>query len=441
MPHAVYTFPPGFLWGTATASHQVEGGNTNNNWYAWENQQNTILENHQAGDACGWWNGRWKEDFDRAADGGQNAHRLSIEWSRVQPAPDRWDEQALDYYREMLRGLVHRGITPMVSLHHFTDPLWLTEMGGWENDQSPVLFEKYVHKTVEAIREYVHTWVTINEPNVYVYGGYLGGGFPPGKNDLKTAFQVLANMLRGHAAAYHTIHALQTNALVGVAPNYRSMAPARSFFALDRLVARQLSASYNDAFPRAMLDGQLRFAFRSQNIPEAVGTQDFIGVNYYTRDLVEFVLNPGVLFSRRYFPPKAELSETGFLANVPQGFFEALRWASQFGKPIFVTENGVDDSSDSLRPRYLLEHLHQLWHALNYDWDIRGYFHWTLVDNFEWERGWTQRFGLWELNTETQQRTPRPSAQLYAEICKGGAITPDLVNQYAPQSLSILYPV
>jgi beta-glucosidase len=276
---------------------------------------------------------------------------------------------------------------------------------------------------------------------VYVYGGYLGGGFPPGKNDLKTAFQVLANMLRGHAAAYHTIHAIQPDALVGVAPNYRSMLPARSYFAPDRLVARQLSASYNDAFPRAMLDGQLRFAFRSQNIPEAVGTQDFIGVNYYTRDLVEFVLNPGALFSHRYFPPKAELSETGFLANVPQGFFEALRWASQFGKPIFVTENGVDDSSDSLRPRYLLEHLHQLWHALNYDWDIRGYFHWTLVDNFEWERGWTQRFGLWELNTATQQRTPRPSAQLYAEICKGGAITPDLVNQYAPQSLSILYPV
>jgi beta-glucosidase len=183
VPQATYHFPTGFLWGTATSSHQVEGGNNNNNWAGWERDAGHIHAGQRAGLASDWWGGRWKEDFDRAADTGQNAHRFSIEWSRIQPTPDHWDESALDRYREMARGLERRGMLPLVTLHHFTDPLWLSERGGWENEETPQLFNRYVAKVVDALKEYVTMWITINEPNVYTMGGYLNGGFPPGKND------------------------------------------------------------------------------------------------------------------------------------------------------------------------------------------------------------------------------------------------------------------
>ena len=204
MALATFHFPKGFLWGTATASHQVEGNNTNNNWHYWE-EEGQIEPGLSCGLACDWWGGRWKEDFDRASEAGQNTHRLSIEWSRIQPALDRWDEEALDYYRQMLRGLVERGLTPMVTLHHFTDPLWLTFLGGWEYEPVVSLFEAYVRKVVEALGDYVNFWCTINEPNVYAVMGYIFGVFPPGKKDLGATFDVMTKLVRGHAAAYHAI--------------------------------------------------------------------------------------------------------------------------------------------------------------------------------------------------------------------------------------------
>ncbi len=218
MAQATFHFPRGFLWGTATAAHQVEGNNTNNTFWAWEQEPGRILNGHKSGLADDWWGGRWREDFDRAAECGQNAHRLSVEWSRIQPEPGRWDESALDRYREMVRGLVERNITPMVTLHHFTDPLWLEERGGWEQENTPQLFAAFTRKVVEALREYASLWVTINEPNVYAASGFFSGQFPPGKKDLGAAFRVLENMLRGHALAYQAIHGLQPTARVGSRP-------------------------------------------------------------------------------------------------------------------------------------------------------------------------------------------------------------------------------
>lgn len=197
MPQATFHFPVGFLWGTATSSHQVEGNNRNNDWWAWEEQPGRILNGHRSGLACDWWGGRWREDLDRARETGQNAHRLSIEWSRVQPSADRWDEDALDHYRTILRGMHERGLMPIVNFFHFSLPLWLSEQGGWENDDTPALFARYVRKSVEALREYTSTWMTINEPNVYAYEGYLVGLFPPGKQDLQATMKVLYNLLRG----------------------------------------------------------------------------------------------------------------------------------------------------------------------------------------------------------------------------------------------------
>jgi beta-glucosidase len=441
MPQATFYFPTGFLWGTATASHQVEGNNTNNTWSAWEQEPGRIHSGEHAGLACDWWGGRWRDDLDRAAETGQNAHRMSVEWSRIQPEPERWDEYALDHYREIVRGIVERGMTPMITLHHFTDPLWLAEQGGWENPKTPEWFAAYSRRVVEALQEYVSLWVTINEPNVYAYSGYITADFPPGRRNMDTAFRVMANMVRGHAAAYAAIHSQQREARVGIAQHYRGFLPARSWFPLDRMVAGIQHRLFNHLFPRALTDGTVDTIRSKVRIPEAAHTQDFLGVNYYTRDRVVFSpFHAEQGFGRNFYPQGADLSGTGFIANEPEGMFDALRWARQFNAPLIVTENGVEDADDRMRPRYLAEHIHQVWRAVNYNWGIKGYFHWSLVDNFEWERGWSQRFGLWELDEKTQARRKRPSADLYAAICRENGLSSDMVAKYAPEALAKLFP-
>lgn len=441
MPQATFHFPKGFLWGTATAAHQVEGNNTNNTWWSWEQEDGHIHHGHKSGLACDWWGGRWREDLDRAAEGGQNSHRFSVEWSRIQPTPDHWDESALDRYREILRGLFSRNMTPMVTLHHFSDPLWLLEMGGWENEKVVDLFTNFVKKTVEALQEYTNLWVTINEPNVYTTNAYFMGLFPPGKTDFQAGIKVMENMVRAHAAAYHVIHQIQTTARVGIAINYRSFSPAKKWSPFDRWTANLQSKFFNNFFPQALASGKLRYPAWSKKVLAAQNTQDFIGLNYYTQDYVRFnPLKPGELFGDRYLLPGAEQSETGFLANAPLGMFEALKWAKQFNRPIIITENGVEDSQDDFKRRYLIEHLHQVWRAVNFNFPIKGYYYWTLVDNFEWERGWTQRFGLWELDVETQARKKRPSADLYKEICLENGISSEMVSRYAPDLSARMFP-
>lgn len=440
MAQATFHFPRGFLWGTATAAYQVEGNNRNSNWYAWEQEPGRIANGDKSGLACDWWNGRWREDLRRAADGNQNAHRMSIEWSRIQPAHDRWDEDALDRYVDIVRGIVEESMTPLITLHHYSDPQWFVDQGGWESDTAADFFEKYVRKVVGALKDYTNLWCTLNEPNGYATLGFLLGLFPPGKKETGLAFKVMFNLVRAHAAAYHAIHQIQPEARVGMANYYRSLQPSRKWFPLDRLVTHSLMR-INNIFPDAASDGVVRFLSHRKRFPEAKGTQDFLGIDYYTRDYVNFdLLNPGELFSKRSFRPEAELSTTGFLANEPDGMFEALKWGLKYNIPIIITENGFEDEADRIRPQYIVEHIHQVWRAVNFNWPIKGYFHWTLVDNFEWERGWTQRFGLWNLDVETQARQKRPSADLYAEICQENGLSDDMVRRFAPEALPKLFP-
>ncbi len=440
MPQATYHFPRGFLWGTATAAHQVEGNNTNNNWWKWEQDGHT---NGRSGLASDWWGGRWREDLDRASEAGQNAHRLSVEWSRIQPAPDRWDEDALEKYRVLLRGLKERGMTPMVTLHHFSDPLWLGEMGGWETEAVVPLFGKFVRKTVEALKEYCSLWCTINEPNVYAIEGYIRGHFPPGKSDMKLALQVQANMVRAHAAAYHAIHDVQPESRVGYALHFRPQEPARSWSPLDRLMRNIKFSAINMAFPSAISTGVMRSPVGKVPVPEARGTQDYFGLNYYSVDTVAFDLtNRAEVFSRSFFPEGTDLADAKQNANQPEGFFQAIKWAVRAypDLPVLITENGIEDITDRIRPRYLAQHVHAMWRAVNFNWPVKGYFHWSLVDNFEWERGWSQRFGLWGIHPETQKRTKRPSADLYAEICRENGLSSEMVSRYCPEVFEKLFP-
>ena len=441
MIQASYNFPPSFLWGTASSSHQVEGDNRNNDWWDWEQEADRILHGQKSGKACDWWAGRWAEDFDRAADSYQNAHRLSIEWSRVEPSPAVWDEAAIERYREIVLGAVERGLTPMVTLHHFSNPRWVMERGGWLFPEIDKLFERYVEKVVSALKDVVNLWVTINEPNVYVYSAFAGGEFPPGKRDLRTIPAVVRHIIRAHAAAYHMIHRLQPSASVGLAHHYRGFEPAAGFSPMNRMIAKFRSRGFNDLFPRAVTDGKVRFLQMRENIPEARGTQDFFGLNYYTVEQVSFrISKPTKIFQIGDYAEDADLSPSGSIANRPDGFWDALRWAKNYGKPIHITENGIEDSEDVIRPRYLAGHLWQLWRAVNFNWGVKGYFHWTLVDNFEWERGWTERFGLWGLDPRTQKRTKRPSAEFYAEICQQNALTSASVRRYAPEVQDQLFP-
>jgi beta-glucosidase len=366
---------------------------------------------------------------------------MSLAWDRIEPHAGEWDRRAIDHYREILGSMRQLDMHPIVTLHHFTNPAWLVDAGGWLNDDTPERFAGFVELAVRALADLCGTWVTINEPLIFAYAAYSSGIFPPGRNSLADAMHAIRNLVRGHALAYRAIHRIQPNALVGVAHHYRSMRPARPWHPLDGLASWLRSTMLNDVFPRACSHGEIRFPWRKIGVPEAKGTHDFLGLNYFTRVRVRFDLRRREeLLGRDDFGASADVSQSRFIANEPLGFWEALKWAKDFGIPIYVLENGVEDEADELRRRYLALHIRQLWNAVNFNWPVRGYLHWTLVDNFEWDRGWTQRFGLWELERKTQARKKRRSADFYAAICRENALSAAMVREFAPEAMTSLFP-
>ncbi|HET7375278.1 MAG TPA: family 1 glycosylhydrolase, partial [Anaerolineae bacterium] len=300
MAKATFHFPPDFRWGTATAAHQVEGDNTNNDWWAWEQGHGHIKGGQKSGKASDWWGDGFEQDMDFAAQMNNTGHRMSIEWSRIEPREGQWDDMAIDHYRSMLKSMRARNIEPMITLHHFTNPIWLTERGGWETPEVVPLFERFVSRAVEALKDLCDLWITINEPNWYVAGGYLQdidvvennqpqGTFPPGKNDLGLALKVTDNMLLGHAAAYHAIHRLQPNARVGIAPNFRLFDPLNPHSRLDRFVASNRDRMFNQIVVDAVMKGKIgRPIGLARRIRSLKNTIDYLGVNYYTREFTRF---------------------------------------------------------------------------------------------------------------------------------------------------------
>jgi len=434
------TFPTGFLWGAATAAHQVEGDNRNNQWWAWEEQPGRIWRGDRSGRACGWWTpGGAEADLDLAAEMGHNAHRLSVEWSRIEPSEGMFDPQAVVRYRQILQAMHDRGIEPLVTLHHFTDPLWVTCGGGWENPRIIERFRRYVRYVVGELGDLVRMWCTINEPNIYAVYGYILGEFPPGRLDPIRGLRVLNHMLRAHAAAYRTIHQMDGRAQVGLAHHIALFEPANPGSVLDRLATAVHDAVFNLISLYAPHDGKIRFPAGTGLVHSPlIDSQDFVGVNYYVHYRVQFDPNrPAQAFARRLFPPGAPLTDykkngEPYSALSPEGFSQVLKRAARLGKPIYVTENGCPDATDRLRPRLFATYLPQMHRALAEGADIRGYFHWTLVDNFEWAEGWGLRFGLIELDVPTGQRRVRPSGRFYGEIARANALTPEMVARYIP---------
>jgi beta-glucosidase len=443
MAKRILAFPDGFLWGVATAAHQNEGNNTHNDFWAWEQVPGHVVDGSTSGLACDWWN-RAEEDLDRAAALGLNTLRMSVEWSRLEPRPGVWDSAAFDRYREMLKGLQARGLEPMVTLHHFTNPIWLAERDGWANQEVVPLFERYAAKVVATLGDLCQVWCTINEPNIYATHAYMLGKWSPGEKDLLKAIRVTLNQVKAHAAAYRAIHRLQPKAQVGIVKHMAAFDPANPDSAADRWVAAIRDTLFHWRFMDAVIEGRLKFpfGFGIGRYAPAIHSNDFIGLNYYGRHPLRFdPSSPGTLFAgETQVPPEIAWPEPWTDREIyPAGLHRFLTLLTTYDKPLYVTENGIADSGDEIRPGFLLTHLAALHRAIRRGVDVRGYYYWTLVDNYEWVEGWTTPFGLIALDPATQGRTPRRSAELYAEVARANAITEEVVEKYAPQVVNQVF--
>ena len=436
---SILKMPVPFRWGVATAAHQNEGDNTNNQWAAWERQEGRIQNGQLSGKATGWWDlAEAAADFDRAADLGLNSLRLSVEWSRIEPEEGVFSATGLRRYHEMIGLLCERGLEPMVTLHHFTDPMWLAWLGGWENPRVGDYFGRFVARVVDALGDQVHIWCTINEPLVYAYSGYLEGSFPPGARSLPRASRVLRRMMLAHGRAYRVIHAAQNDAMVGIAHHMQVMLPAHPGWLLDRYATRLADHLANGTSLTAVLLGRLTPPIGwGETVPELIDSADYMGLNYYSTVRATFdPTRPAELFTRRFLDPHGELSELTksgqhFSEINPRGMYLALKRLSAYKKPIYITENGLPDRLDAIRPRFIATHLAEAWRAIQEGADVRGYYHWTLVDNFEWSEGYNLKFGLFEMDPETRARTSRTSAAVYARIAQANGIPRQVMERVA----------
>lgn len=438
MARARMIFPPDFLWGTATASHQVEGNNINSDWWTWEMGEGNITQGHKSALACDWWESA-EADLDRAAEMGTNAHRFSLEWSRIEPEPSVFDEEALNRYREILQAMQERGIEPMVTLHHFSNPMWLVEKGDFNSNLVIDYFQRYTGKVVKELGDLVPKWITINEPMVYLFRRYLAKEFPaPKRAGYGGAAEALRNLLKCHAAAYHTIKEANQSALVGVAKNMGVFEPRPGGNRLDKWWANRISWLFNEMWMESMDNGRLRWPAGRGEIKNLAGTFDFVGINYYSRYYVKFP--PGEGFYDREWGADAIVSDGNYGEVYPSGLYQVIKNSLKYQKPIYITENGLPDKMDELRPSFLITHLREIWRAISFCYPVMGYYHWSLVDNFEWHEGWTMRFGLIEMDQDTQERSWRTSAHLYKEICHSRSLSSEMAEKYAPELMNTIFP-
>jgi beta-glucosidase len=407
------SFPDGFLWGTSSAAHQVEGDNRNNDWWEFEQQTGRIANGDSSEIACDHYH-RYRQDFSLLRELNQNAHRLSIEWSRIEPVEGEFDARQMRHYRDVLGELREQGIQPMLTLHHFTSPLWFTRKGGWRAAGSPRAFLPFVRRVVDELGDLVSMWCTINEPSIYAVQGWLNGEFPPGhQGDVVSVYRVAGNLRRAHELAYEVIKRRWPDSPVGLSHHKFLFMPATPK-RRDRWAARAAQLVM-DSWPVA--PGRLR------RIVEA--TSDYIGIAHYHVQLTAFdPRRPQDQFIRRFNVPGVQVSDMGWSAD-PQWMRLVLNELKALGKPVYITENGLGTMDDDRRQRYLVDVLSNVHLAIHDGVDVRGYFHWTNMDNFEWGRGYQVHFGLIGVDRKTLERTIKPSGRLYARIAKANGVLTD----------------
>lgn len=403
--HHTLKFPDGFLWGSATSAYQVEGGNVHADWDEWgkKNQPSNL----RCGQACDQYN-KYEEDFDLLKSLNHNAHRLSIEWSRIQPKEDEFDSHEIEHYVSVLKALKKRGVKVMLTLWHFTLPKWVAEIGGWENGQTVKFFEKFVQKIAPELAEYVDFWITLNEPGVYIYEGYIERAWPPAKKSKLGQIKTILNLVSAHKRVYKYLHASFPHVDVGIANNVQSFEPYHK-----HSFPEQLAVIFYDFFTNHL------FYFLTR------GTHDFLGLNYYThirfKDSKNFI--PEVADAAKQ---SRDISDLGWEVY-PEGLFDVLADLSDH-IPIYITECGIASTNDDRRNRFLITYLNEVYRAIQAGIKVKGFFYWSLIDNFEWHRGFDPRFGLIEVDYSTQKRTIRPSALVYTDIIQHNGIPHSLLR-------------
>ncbi len=419
------TFPTGFLWGTATAAHQVEGGNSNSDWWAFENKPDSPCK-EPSGTAIEHYS-RYARDIALLAGLGFNTYRFSVEWARIEPAEGAFDQKELDHYRRMVDMTRKSKLTPMVTLNHFTLPQWVAERGGWLAPSTPELFERFTRRVVEELGEGVTWYCTINEPGMVAMGGYGGGfTFPPGLHSVDSWKGAIAGLIASHKRARAVIKQLRPNAMVGLTHAMREFESNAGGAAVMRYARRMAE----DVFLEASAD------------------DDYIGVQTYTRTTFELPRLAGLTASIALAIPAIERATAKrFLASQrrgapgtepgsgmrrtemgwefrPQAIAATVRRVASLmpGKPIVVTEHGVATADDAERVEFITGGLTALHAAIADGVPVKGYIHWSAFDNFEWASGYTMHFGLIAVDRATQQRAMKPSARFLGEIARANRL-------------------
>jgi len=398
-------FPKDFFWGAATASHQVEG-NTYNQWSEWERSPARLAqlerdgliakfgkENYISGRAADHYH-TFEEDFKLAHELGHNATRISIEWSRIEPREGEFDANEIEHYRKVVASIRANGMEPFITLWHWTMPIWFYNKGAFEHRENIKYFARYSEQMAKALSD-VKFWITLNEPDVYTSHGYLRANWPPQKRSILKTITVYRNLIRAHRSAYAHIKNVNANALIGIAKHniYFEAFQKRSL----NVIVKRIS------------DWVWNFYF----LDKINGAMDFIGINHYFHNRIKD--------GKTNQNENLQINDMGW-ELYPEAIYHVLVDLKKYNLPIYITENGLADAKDVQREWFIRESLKNVHRAIKDGIDVRGYLHWSLMDNFEWDKGFWPRFGLIEIDYKTLVRTPRPSAYFYKNICESNAL-------------------
>ena len=421
-----FTLKENLLIGTATAATQIEGGDENNNWarFAAEGKVDDGTSPVRADDHYN----RWREDIDIMADMHLEIYRFGVEWSRIEPERGVFSDEALAHYREEIEYMIERGIRPMLTLHHFTNPLWFEDMGAWESLESVDIFLEFSERVIDAVGDLVGDYITINEPNVYATNSLFYGIWPPEKKSIRSLIKAFTNMTEAHIRLYSLIHAKRLamgkkreETLVSFANHLRIFEPKNPKNLWHRLCARLTAYLFQDAITRAMMTGKCMLPVLRPKDVKRGRYYDFIGINYYTRSTVT-----GIADGVREGCDKNDLGWEIY----HEGLIRLCdKLSDTYGReyPIFVTENGTCDNTDAFRSRFIYDQLKAISETDN---RIERYYHWSFTDNFEWREGEAARFGIVHVDYETQKRTVKDSGKLLTSIIDNRGVTDEAYAAY-----------
>lgn len=418
LPTEAFSFPDDFVWGTAAAAHQCEGGNWNNDWWAWEHDPRSPCV-EPSGDAIDHYH-RFEQDFAMLGSYGHNANRFSLEWSRIEPEEGEFSSAALDHYSRVLDAILTNGMQPFVTLHHFSSPRWVAADGGWANPRIVDRFRRYTDVVAGRLGDRMPNVCTINEPQIVALFGYQGGAFPPGAGDTNLFWPVTRNFIAAHHAACEAFksHHGETQIGITLAVTDFQAANEASQQLRDRVHQRMVQVYYD-----ALRTGEIVGPRLEERIEGLDASSDFVGIQFYSRGVID--AERGQVEP----PADAETTQMGYEV-VPDSFVTVLRNATDAGLPVYVTENGIGTSDDHQRIRYIATHLHACKRAMDAGVDLRGYIYWCSIDNFEWALGYRPTFGLIACDRTTFERRPKPSADYFGEICRTNTVDPAVTADF-----------